>query len=389
MSMTLGAERRWRSIALALWTCASIWFAAFERAHADEASGTWTGELEGHGSYYYERSTEVWVPTGRLSVEAPNGMRMNVSYLADVIASASIGQMGSDIDKVHVEVRQGIGTGFGKTIHIGENELDLSVNAIHSWESDYFSWFGGVRAGYLFNQKNTGVSLGVTGVHDSIYRNAREGQRFFGNLDGVTLTFGFSQILTPVLTFGAGYQLVYLTGFLGNPYRVPKIGPLPDMEAPPDTRIRHNLEFTASLYAPATRTTFQGFARLYTDSWDLNAITPELRIYQELGRDFGLRLRARYYLQGRTYFALEGTDLGNYAPGYTGPVTADPKLSGFHSIQLGGRISFALTAFERSFLRFFSRGVLDLSFDHQWTTVDSTSFGRRNFFMILGGRLPF
>jgi len=388
--MVFGAERRWRSAALALWACASIWFAGSGLAHADEASGTWTGELEGHGSYYYERSTEVWVPTGRLAMEAPNGMRVSVSYLADVIASASVAQTGRpDSDAVHVEVRQGVGTGFGKAIQLGENELDLSVNAVHSWESDYISWFGGVRVGYLFNEKNTGLSLGVTGVHDSVYMNQMGSRNFVGYLDGVTLNFGFSQILSPVLTFGAGYQFVYLTGYLGNPYRVPQIGPSPFMEAPPDSRIRHNLELTAAWYLPETRTTFQGFARLYTDSWDLNAITPELRIYQELGRDFGLRFRARYYLQGRAYFALEDGDLGMYQAGYMGPLTADPKLSAFDSFQLGGRISFALTALERSFLSFVSRGVLDLSFDHQWTTVDSTSFGRKNFFMILGGRLPF
>jgi hypothetical protein len=38
---------------------------------------------------------------------------------------------------------------------------------------------------------------------------------------------------------------------------------------------------------------------------------------------------------------------------------------------------------------FFSRGVLDLSFDYQWTTIQSGSFGQRNLFAILGGRLPF
>lgn len=387
MSMRFGAERRWL---LALWACAIVWFAAFDRALADESTGTWTGELEGHGSYYYERSTEVWVPTGRLAMEAPNGMRVNVSYLADVIASASVAQTGRpDSDAVHVEVRQGVGAGFGKAIHIGENELDLSVNVVHSWESDYISWFGGVRAGYLFNQKNTGLSLGVTGVHDTIYMNQGPARNLVGPLDGVTLNFGFSQILSPVLTFGAGYQLVYLTGYLGNPYRVPQRGPSPFMEAPPAARIRHNLEVTAALYVPMTRTTFQSFLRLYTDSWELHAITPELRIHQELGRDFGLRLRARYYLQGRAYFALEDDSLGMYPMGYVGPITADPKLSAFNSFQIGGRISLALTVLERSFLSFVSRGVLDLSFDHQWTTVDSTSFGRKNFFMILGGRLPF
>ena len=381
------AERRWLSF---LCVCASIWLGVADRALADEASGTWTGELEGHGSYYYERSTEVWVPTGRLSMEAPNGMRMNVSYLADVIASASVAQTGRpDSDAVHVEVRQGLGAGFGKAIELGDNELDLSVSAIHSWESDYISWLGGVRAGYLFNQKNTGVSLGVTGVHDTIYMNQGPLRNRVGNLDGVTLNFGFSQIVSPVLTLAAGYQLVYLTGYLGNPYRLPQRGPLPYMEAPPDTRVRHNLEVTAAWYLAETRTTFQGFGRLYTDSWELHAITPELRIYQALGRDFVLRLRARYYLQGGAYFALEDEALGLYPNGYVGPITADPKLSGFHSFQLGARISFALTSFERTFLAFVSRGVLDLSFDHQWTTIDSPSFGRKNFFMILGGRLPF
>jgi hypothetical protein len=387
MSMRLAAERR---SLLALCACAIVWFAAGGRAGADEASGTWTGELEGHGSYYYERSTEVWVPTGRLSIDAPNGMRMNVSYLADVIASASVAQTGmADSDAVHVEVRQGVGAALGKAFALGENEIDLSVSAIHSWESDYISWLGGLRLGYLFNQKNTGVSLGITGVRDSIYMNEGPTRNFVDNLSGVTLNLGFSQILSPVLTFGAGYQLVYLTGYLGNPYRVPQRGASPFMEAPPDSRIRHNLEVTAAWYLPETRTTFQGFARLYTDSWELNAITPEVRVHQELGRYFGLRLRARYYLQGRAYFALEDGALGMYAEGYVGPITADPKLSAFDSLQLGARLSFALTSFERTFLGFVSNGVLDLSFDHQWTTVDSTSFGRKNFFMILGGRLPF
>jgi hypothetical protein len=381
-------KRSWRRLA-ALCGCASVLFVV-SRVRADEASGTWTGELEAHGSYYLERSTKVLVPTGRLALEAPNGTRVNVSYLADVITSASVAQTGRpDSDAAHVEVRQGLGAGVGKTLAIGENELDLSVSAIHSWESDYISWFGGLRAGYLFNQKNTGVSLGVSGVSDTIYMNQGPSRNRVGDLDGLTLTFGFSQILTPTLTLGAGYQFVYLTGYLGNPYRTPQRGPLPFMETPPDTRIRHNLEAVLSWYVAQTATTVQAFARYYTDSWELNAITPELRVYQALGRDFNLRLRARYYLQGKAYFAQDVGNRGMYTQDYVGPMTDDPKLSAFDSLQLGARISLSLTALERTPLWFVSRGVIDFSFDHQWTTVDSSSFGRRNLFMILGGRLPF
>lgn len=380
-------RRRWFA---ALWVCANIWFVGQSVALADEASGTWTGELESHGSYYLERSTKVLVPTGRLSLEAPNGVRMNVAYLADVISSASVAS-GHDTDGVHVEVRQGVGAGAGKTLAVGENEISLGVSATHSWESDYISWLGGVNAGFLFNQKNTGISLGVSGVHDSIYMNINDAtsRNFIGHLDGVTLNLGVTQVLSPVLTFGAGYQFVYLTGFLGNPYRKVQMQGAPVMERPPEERLRHNLELSAAWYLPGTATTLQGFARFYTDSWNLNAITPELRVYQQLGRDFNVRLRARYYLQGRADFALPADSIGQYGKGYTGPATSDPKLTEFDSLQLGIRISMAMTAFERTFMSWASRGVLDLSFDHQWTTIASSSFGNKNLFLILGGRLPF
>jgi hypothetical protein len=208
-------------------------------------------------------------------------------------------------------------------------------------------------------------------------------------LDGVTVNLGFSQILSPTLTVGAGYQIVYLEGFLGNPYRRVKIGPRPFDEKPPDTRLRHNWEATAAWYLPSTGTTLQGFLRFYTDSWSLNAITPELRIYQALGRDFNLRLRGRFYAQTGTNFVTTSGTVGEYAEGYTGYYTNDPKLSAFHSTQLGARLSYTLTAFEGTVFDFFSRGVLDLSFDYQWTTIPSGSFGQRNLFAILGGRLPF
>ena len=66
-------------------------------ARADEASGTWTGEIEGRANYYWERSTRVFLvgppgdplvlPTVAAQVTAPNGLRVHANYLVDVITA--------------------------------------------------------------------------------------------------------------------------------------------------------------------------------------------------------------------------------------------------------------------------------------------------------------
>src|ERR1700759_1228744 len=89
-------------------------------ARADEASGRWTGLVEARtANYYWERSTRVVVPSARVTVESPNGIRIHADYLVDVIASASIAQTGGGSDKVYTELRHAIGTGIGKTVSVG------------------------------------------------------------------------------------------------------------------------------------------------------------------------------------------------------------------------------------------------------------------------------
>lgn len=380
-------ENRGRAVLAAIW-CASVLLGLTRSALADEASGTWTGEVEGRGNYYYERSTRVMLPGGRLALEAPNGLRMNAELMVDVITTASQGAGTGGKDAALWELRNGVGAGMGKTFAVGENELDLSTHVTYSFETDYYSWIYNLRGAYSFNQKNSIVSLGLSGVNDKIYRNLGEGHdpSFHGRLDGVTTSLGFSQILSPVLTLSMGYQLVYLTGYLGNPYRRALVGPLPNPESPPKQRLRHNFEAQLNWYVPQTLTTLQLYGRVYTDSWDLQAITPEVRVYQALGERWTARLRFRYYLQGRAEFALPNDEMA-YAPTYRGPLTNDPKLRAFHSEQVGLRLTYALSALAGTIFDFASRGVLDVSLDHQW---NSSAFVNPHVLIgTLGGRLPF
>lgn len=374
----------WRRRIAAGALCA-VWFACVMArvVHADEVTGTWTGQLEGRLNYYYERSTRVVIPTGGVAVTAPNGVRVNASYLVDVISTASIAAnpMG---DAVFTELRHGVGAGVGKTFAVGDNDLDLNLHGIYSTESDYKSLLGGINGSYAWNDKNSIASLNLTYVSDSILDLSQPDWR--GHLKGLTSGLGFSQILSPTLVLAFGYQYVWLDGYLGNHYRkVPYTAShTPVSEAPPSTRLRHNLEAQLAWFLPATNTTLQLFGRVYADSWDISAITPELRVYQGLGRDWNVRLRFRYYQQSRADFAPP-SPRNAYLVDYTGPTTNDPKLLDFHSEQLGLRISYSLRVLEATALDFASRAVLDLSFDRQWC---SSTFGN-NVIATAGARWLF
>lgn len=365
----MGVRLSWIGLA------AAVWFAVATQAHADEVTGRWTGELEARGNYYYERSTRVMVPTGRIALESPNGIRINADYLVDAITSASI-PSGAQNDQLFTELRHAVGAGVGKRFGLGENDLDLSVHAIYSTEPDYKSWIYGASGAYSFNDKNTTLSLGLIGVSDKVYRKTD----FRGDLDGITVTAGLSQLLSPTLILGVGYQFVYLVGYLGNPYRSAPTGGVPLPEKPPRDRLRYNALGQLSWFIPQTSTTVVGSLRLYTDSWKLNAVSPELRLYQMLGRDWVVRLRYRLYDQGRAYFAHT-----IYPTNYPGLATGDPKLFAFHSQQAGLRVTYTLNGLAGTALDFARRVMLDVSFDVQ---LNSSSFGN-NMFGTLGGRFPF
>ena len=365
-------------IALPLLLCAA------SRGYADEVSGTWSGQLEGRGNYYWERSTRVIVPEGKLEVIAPNGLRMDGEYLVDVISSASIGQ-GVTEDGVLTELRHGVGAGVGKEIDLGSAELDLSLHGTYSTESDYKSWIYGLQTALSFDERNTRLSLGVMRVSDDI--RANNDPSFRGELDGVTLAFGVEQVLAPRVTFSASYQLAYLEGFLGNPYRrVLFESGAPPREAPPNERLRHNLMGRIALVIPSSGTALHLLNRFYADSWDMLAITPELRVYQELGSPYSIaRVRYRFYAQSAASFAHESGRYPGSPTDYTEGTTNDPKLLDMRTHTIGIAFEQQLMFLSGSFLDFANRAWLDIAIDRY---ISNSTFGS-GIIGTVGGRIPF
>lgn len=354
-------------------------------ARADEASGTWTGSLEGRGNYFWETSTRVIVPEAELKIEAPNGVRAGVGYLVDAISSASIAQTGSDVDAVFTEFRHGVHADIGKEFDLQGVQLDPTVHATYSTEDDYTSWIYGAGIDFSFDERTNKVSLGVTLVNDTI--EANNDASFDGELNGITTSLAYERVLTPILVLTVGYQLGYLQGFLGNPYRrvVYEQG-APTREAPPGSRTRHNASAKLSLYIPPSHTALQLLYRGYIDSWDIGAITPELRVLQEVGADLIVRAHYRFYAQTAASFVrTDGSPYPGSGTAPEGPSSNDPKLADLVTHTFGGGLEYRLSFLEGTFLDFARDASIDISVDRYLTT---STFGD-GVMATAGGRLPF
>lgn len=344
-------------------------------AEADRATGEWSGEAELRMNYYWETSTRVVAPLAALEVESPDGQRIGVDYLLDTITSASVAA-GAITDVHFTELRHDVGLRAGQAFALSDDlELDLGVRGRYSYEPDYESRSAGVSATLSFNDRASLLSLDLGLLDDLVGKKLRGANRMIGGRDlsdrgtvgtlrVYSLGLRLSQVLSPVLVGELGYDLAYLDGFQANPYRSVSVAGVLRDEAHPDTRTRHTLHGRLALYVRPTRSSLQVLYRAYVDDWDVAALTPELRLYQELGDLLQARLRYRYYTQTRAYFMKAPIRYAESEPF----VTSDPKMTEFHSHLLGLQLSLELEFLQDTFLDFASGGSIDLSFERLWNT---------------------
>lgn len=344
-------------------------------AHADKTTGTWTGVIEARGNYYWETSTRVVAPSLRADLEAPNGLRLSAEYLIDTITSASVGS-GLVSDVRFTEIRHDLALGAGYEFDLGSSQLLINARGRTSTEPDYNSYQGSLSSSLSFNDRASVLSLNASFLHDDVGKILRGAARVgpdgrnlsdrgqVGVLSVFALSAGYTQILTPTLFVDVGYDVGFLNGFQANPYRSVSVAGVMRAENHPDSRTRHSAYGRLAWYIRPTHTAIHLMYRAYLDSWDIAALTPEVRLYQELASNATLRLRYRHYSQTRAYFQH---DPANYVADDL-YVTADPKMTTFHSNLVGGELLLNLDFLEDSALHFARAASIDLSFDYIWNT---------------------
>jgi hypothetical protein len=383
-----------RSVVLRLLLAASITLAGLQptRSNADAVTGTWTGDAQVRGNYYWDRSTRVLAPEIIAQLEAPQGSRMRVDYLVDSITSASIAA-GALEDTRFTEVRHDVDLKGGHEFVNRENPVDLFGGFRFSREPDYFSFATLFQPTIWLADRATMFRGRISYRHDEIRQNFRGGSQqrpgnmggtsasgFRETLDAVSIAAGWEQVLTRTLVLEVSYDMTYQWGFLANPYRSVLGGQRP--EEHPDQRLRHLLFSRLAWYIPRSRTSLQVLYRSYIDDWKLTAINPEFRIYQEMSPYFQTRLRYRYYTQTSAFFYRRDPNSYTFDDPY---VTADPKLSAFHVNELGIQFLVLGSFLEGKAHRSIAGAQFDISFNYRWNT---NAFGNQVVAQT-GLRIPF
>ena len=342
--------------------------------NADRSSGTWTGAVEARGNYYWERSTRVFAPSLNVTLDAPNGVRVTGSYLLDMITSASVAA-GLVSDVRFTERRHDGSLGLGYEFDLGDPKLLTTLSGRYSHEPDYDSYSGNFGAQLSLNDRSTVIGLNFNYMHDEVGRILRGASRAMGGrdlsnrgkvgtLNHYFLGLSWTQLVTPVLYFELGYDLTYQNGFQANTYRTVAVSGVPFAENHPRERLRNALYGKLAYYFRPTRTAIHALYRTYIDSWDIVALTPEVRIFQEVTDLATLRFRYRYYTQTNAYFQ---NDPSEYHLGDT-YVTADPKMTRFHSHLVGGQVMLKMDFLQDTALAFAADSSIDFSFDYIWNT---------------------
>ncbi len=245
--------------------------------------------------------TDVITSVTRVSGDPWEGGTLEASYLIDIISSASIDVISAATSRFD-EKRQALGLAvrqdFDGTI--------ANINYGYSHEPDYGGH--GIGIGFVSELAQRNATLGASYALELSDIGRSGDPNFSQGLVTHGLDLIGSQILTPWLVSNFGYAMGLQLGYTAKPYRtagaiqlvandasgLTRVVSVPERH--PDSRFKHALfgGLKAHLFA---ETAAELRYRLYLDSWGLQGHTVEALAHLGLTRNFGARLRYRFYTQ--------------------------------------------------------------------------------------------
>jgi hypothetical protein len=147
--------------------------------------------------------------------------------------------------------------------------------------------------------------------------------------------------VTPRLLLQGGGTVQILQGFQSNPYRSVQLGRSGNrpQESLPDLRQRYAVFSRAAYALPALHASVQAMARLYRDTWAVDAASAELSLHQYITKFLLWSARGRVHAQrGASFYRdAEGyADLGPNGQYWTG----DRELSPMQNFLVGGKLAY-------------------------------------------------
>ncbi len=375
-----------------------------------------------HGRTTYWREARpygqmtVWTPSTELAVKPFEGFTVRGGWSADLVSGATIktrnairGQNPDVVSSASVRDFRNVASGG---FAFARKYTSIAANYTYSTENDYRSHSIDVMAKAELLQRSMELSISYARNWDSVCDRVQldpdptrrpsldSSVGCFTNLDRLTtraiaidaIQGGWTQLWTPTFATQVTSSIQLMNGFLSNPYREVNIGVAsPAQEYVPDVRVRLAAGLRLNWYLKPLATALRLGGRVYRDTWDVRAVSGDVELERYLLIDaLRLRLRGRYYTQGRAAFYSDDyltTPRGVY-------FTGDRELSTMRSILAGARLAYGPSATKGRWLGVLSKIETSIGADYVWFdysdfTIDGTPLAKNALIATLGLSLIF
>ena len=301
---------------------------------------------------------------GGMSIDGPsillrkkigNHVSVSANYYVDTISGASIDVLATASPYEEERTEHSVGVDFlhNKTLmnlnYTSSSENDFEAESVHFGLSQDF--FGDL----------TTLTMGYSKGKDEVGKTGDES--FLEEADRQNYRVGVTQVLTKNMIVGLSFETISDEGYLNNPYRSVRFldpgaerGYRFETEVYPNTRTSSAASLTANYYLPY-RASIYGEAKVFSDTWGIDANTYKLGYIHTFGDDWLLDLRVRHYDQGKADFYQ---DMFSRSAEFN--VRArDKEMSTFNNLSLGFSVTYEFQFSPQNWLK---KSTLNVEFDH-------------------------
>ena len=301
---------------------------------------------------------------GGMSIDGPsillrkkigNYVSVSANYYVDTISGASIDVLATASPYVEERTENSLGVDY---LH---NKTLMSLNYTTSSENDFEAESIHFGVSQDFFGDLTTLTLGYSKGNDEVGKTGDV--NFLALAERQNYRLGITQVITKSMIVGLSVENVSDQGYLNNPYRSVRFldatsarGYRFETEVYPNTRRSNAASVTANYYLPY-RASVYAQAKVFSDSWGIEANTLKAGYIHTFGQDWIVELRARHYQQDKAYF---------YQDLYTRSAefnfrARDKEMSTFNNLSLGVSVTYE---FQFSAANFFKKSTINLDFDH-------------------------
>jgi hypothetical protein len=286
---------------------------------------------------------------------------ISANYYVDNVTSASIDVVTTASAYTEQRIESSVSLEYlrDKTI--------LSVNYGQSDETDYSARTASFNFTQDFFGDLTTISAGYSQGWDVVGK--RDEPEFAMDANRKQYRFGVSQILTKNSLLGISWETITDAGFLNNPYRsvryldpTSSAGYAFQSEVYPETRTSDAFAIRGMYYLPY-RAAIKAEARIFADTWGIEAKNMELGYTHPIGEEWILDISFRHYEQTKADFFSDlysRIDAQNF-------LARDKEMSTFSNDSVGFEVAYEHELLEwEAFDKFSVTLALDyIEFDYE------------------------